>query len=239
MATKMPLHSNQLPVIKIESFEGPYDLLLELAQNRKIDLTTISLKNITDDFLAYLRTHAIPPLLQADFLVVAATLLLLKLRQVLPELTAQEEEEITSLTERLRIYQLYRQQAALLRQRWDSTPLLPGPEKLAVEHEVPYPTVTLNDITRHMHAAIAQIKAPLDKHRHLRARTRSLKECMQLITERVHRLKELIFADAALTENRQTAAVSFLAILELARQQRITLIQDQPFDTIIIRPANP
>src|SRR5690242_10489911 len=98
-------------VIKVEQFEGPYDLLLELIQQQKLDISTISLQAITDSFLIYVKGGEIAPETQADFLVVAATLLLLKIKRALPTLEPAEEEEISQLTDRVRIYQLYRVQA--------------------------------------------------------------------------------------------------------------------------------
>ena len=81
------------PNIKLDNFEGPFDLLLELARANKVDLTKISLSKITDSFLQYINNHKLPDIIQADFAIVAATLLLLKLKLLLPSLTPEEEEE--------------------------------------------------------------------------------------------------------------------------------------------------
>src|SRR5690348_6439821 len=94
------------PIVKLSQFEGPYDALLDLIQRQQLDVSEVSLAKVTDDFLALTRSGSIAPELLADFLAVAATLLLLKIRQAMPSLDAEETEEINQLTDRVRMYQL-------------------------------------------------------------------------------------------------------------------------------------
>ncbi|MDP3997169.1 MAG: segregation/condensation protein A [Candidatus Andersenbacteria bacterium] len=226
--------NSALPTIRIENFEGPFDLLLELARVKKIDLARVSLMNVTNDFLAYIDSNRISPALQADWLVVAATLLLLKLKQVLPDLTEEEEEEIAELSDRLKIYQLYRTQAEWQRERWNKHCLLPGPEKLKWLQNMEWPDMSANQLQQIYMALVARIKLPPEPVRHLRRRGRTLNECLRLLGERLKRLGKFTFTEVVDRQGRDTAAVSLLAILEMARTEQIDLSQDDLFGEIII-----
>lgn len=227
---------SKYPNVKLDNFEGPFDLLLELARAHKVDVTTVSLAKITEEFLTYAQKGWVPSNVQADFLVVAATLLLFKLKQLLPRLTDDEEEEICDLTDRLRLYQLYRDKAMWIRENWCRQQLLPGPEQPVIKQPIPYPPYTAADIRQFMVSAIGKIKPPLNKRRHLRPRGRSLKECMALLQERLIRVKNVMFDEIVGHEDRQTKAVSFLALLEMSRQQQIDIRQEELFGAILIQP---
>lgn len=225
--------SNELPLIKIDNFEGPFDLLLELAAEQKIDVSDISLAKITDAFVAYLETKEIPPGLVADFVVIASTLLLLKIRQLLPELEPEEEEEIAQLSDRLLIYQQYRQQAFHILSVWHPW-LLPAPQRLLVNHPVLLPDLTAVDLGKAMHRALENVPASVDPRRHLRQRGTTLRECLQNFQARLQQCRRLIFQDELRGKPRDTAAVSFLAVLELARQKTARLHQETLADALTV-----
>lgn len=220
------MHS-ALPTIKLENFEGPFDLLLELARSREVDLTVVSLAELTDSFLEYIQTESIPAETQADFLVVASTLLLLKVHHLLPTLTPEEEHEAHDLTDRLRIYMLYRQQALRLRRLWGKRSLLPGPERLVVYHDVSFPALNPSQLGEAMQRVIDQVAVVLPPTRALRVVGRSLGECVQLLRQRLERLPQLVFQREISQYPRQDQALSFLAVLELARQRRVVLTQEE------------
>src|SRR3989344_3944693 len=109
--------------VKLDQFSGPLDKLLELIEEKKLEVTTISLATVTDDFLNYLKAmadHEKHPSVLADFVVVAARLLLIKSKALLPslELTQEEEMDIRDLESRLKIYQEYRNASVLLQKLW-------------------------------------------------------------------------------------------------------------------------
>ena len=94
--------------VKLQQFEGPLDLLLELIESEKLDISTLSLATVTDGYLAHLHGDTqIPPEELADFLVVATRLLFLKSRLLLPFLNIGEEEDAGDLESQLRIYKEY------------------------------------------------------------------------------------------------------------------------------------
>ena len=96
--------------VKLSSFEGPFSLLLSLIEDRKLHINDISLSQVTEDYLSYVNTlESKDPREVSSFIFVAATLILIKSKSLLPNLTLTEEEEgdIKNLEERLRLYELY------------------------------------------------------------------------------------------------------------------------------------
>lgn len=231
----------QLPSVKLESFEGPFDLLLELARSHKVDLATISLRSITDDFLAYISKHTLPAAVQADFLIVAATLMLIKIRQLLPTLTKEEEQEIASLTDRVRIYDLYRKRALAIIRSWAVAPLFPAhfwaTKQPTLATQAPlYPDISAEDLRSHFSAVVTKLPKPPTPRAHLTVRGRTLQEWLQLFSQRLTKVKNLIFQEAVQGASRQDTAVSFLALLEMARKKEVTLSQKSRSHLIISRP---
>lgn len=230
----------ELPLVTIENFEGPFDLLLELARQHKVNLAKVSLRAITDDFLRYISEQALPVSLQGDFLVVAATLMLIKIRQLLPQLTPAEEQEITALTDRVRIYQLYRQKALYLAQKWGVTQLYPAHfwagisrNALGTLQFIP-PNITAQNLGQLFQAVTQALPKPPQPRAHLTVRGRTLQEWLRLFSQRMEQVKQLIFQEAMRGASKQDTAVSFLALLEMARKQEVTLSQDSTFSHLII-----
>ncbi len=118
--------------LNLGQFSGPLDKLLELIEARQLEITEISLAQVTDDFLRYLETlkkaaqgedGSLSDLrLLADFVVVASRLLFIKSKSLLPDLplTGEEEVEIKDLESRLKIYKEFRPAMKILRELWVS-----------------------------------------------------------------------------------------------------------------------
>lgn len=107
--------------VHLDTFEGPLDLLLRLIEKAELDITTIALATVTDQYLAYIRQlDEIHPDLLADFLVVAAKLILIKSRALLPKPPALEEDEEDvgqDLVRQLEEYRRFKAAALCLRER--------------------------------------------------------------------------------------------------------------------------
>src|SRR3989344_5032770 len=106
----METQNYQNYAVKTAGFEGPFRLLLELVEKRKLHINDVSLAAVTEDYLKYM--NQLGGLNHADiasFVVVAATLILIKSKSLLPNLslTSEEEGDIKSLEERLRLYELF------------------------------------------------------------------------------------------------------------------------------------
>ncbi len=92
---------------KLEQFEGPLELLLSLIEDEKLDITSISLAKVTDQYLAYIENEdQLPPDEVADFLVIAARLIYIKSKYLLPALEVAEDDE-GDLEAQLKIYREY------------------------------------------------------------------------------------------------------------------------------------
>ena len=111
--------------VKTEVFEGPLELLIELVEKRKLLINDISLAAVTDEYMqrvSAMQERSLPG--TAQFVALAATLLLIKSKSLLPvlELTEEEEASIDDLQERLRQYQIVRDAAVNVAARFARRP---------------------------------------------------------------------------------------------------------------------
>jgi segregation and condensation protein A len=227
--------------VKIEQFEGPLDLLLQLIEGQELDITTLALASVTEQFLDYVKQlqEKIPAHL-ADFLVIAAKLLVIKSKALLPtlELGVDEEESAYDLTQQLLLYKKYKEAAKYLRrfdlqrhQAWsreadfnDRITFVPDPEitpalmadsmrKLANE---------LKEIVRLPQQVLAEVVSITEKIEHIQ----------KLIAEKVETSLSSLIKEA---KSKTEVVVTFLALLELTKQRILTVEQSSIFEDIIIR----
>ena len=103
---------------KTKNFEGPLDLLLSLIEQRQLDITTIALAEVTEQFLDYLKQlEKIDPTVLADYLSIAAKLLVIKSKAILPTLQVEPEEEDAAidLEAKLLLYKQFKEVAKYLK----------------------------------------------------------------------------------------------------------------------------
>ena len=225
---------------QLKQFTGPLDLLLGLIQERKLDISQVALAQVTGQYLRYLDTMTErQPDELADFLVIAARLLLRKARQLLPDMSP-EEEEGPSLEEQLRLYQAFVKVSRQIERRWGGSeravfrlepPRRPAnfapPENLAKD--------TLRDI---MIQLLRRIEPPLALPLATIEKTISVKEKIDFIRSLLARRKQVSFQELlAGAGSRTEVIVSFLALLELAKQQFVQLRQSEQFGDIAIHRA--
>ncbi len=225
------------PDVKIDQFEGPYDLLVELAKKHKVDISIISLQKLTEPFLLYMKENKISPEIAASFIVVASTLLLIKARQILSNEESEQEEEISNLEERLKAYEHYRKAAHNLGMLWGNFPLLPARffaegEKQTVQ-DFSMPELSAQDLAHALRSRMEAIPTPQPRA-HLTHRGRTLTEILTIFYQRLKASRKLIFQETITGASRQEQAVSFLAILEMARNQEVTLEQSEAFGTLVV-----
>lgn len=213
---------------------GPLATLLDLAQARNVDLTTVSLAALADDFLHLMQTTTIAVNQQADFLVVAATLLLLKMRQVLPSATDEETEEIEQLEERLQEYHRYREQALLVRRAW-MTHQLHVPARRSRHTGGELPEITGDQLARLMRRIIDALPDRSPEPAHLRPQGRSFDDCFAVLRSRLQELETATFQQLVSEYDRADVALSFMAALELTRSGHARLSQKQPFAPITVQ----
>lgn len=221
---------------KVGQFSGPLDLLLNLIEEQELDINDIALSQVTEQYLRYLDSmETKKPEELADFLVMAARLLLLKSKKLLP--VFEEEEEGPSLAEQLRLYQLFAAAAKRLNKRWadkfKSSFRFEPPRRPA--EFAPPKNFTLENLHESMVKLLQRIK-PLEPLPQARIdRTISLKEKIAEIRQLLTANGSASFSQALRhSQNKTEIIIGFLALLELVKQRSVTLKQRGAFNEILI-----
>jgi len=248
MSTLTGATANETPVytVSLDLFEGPMDLLLRLIEKQELDITRLSLATVTDQYLAHLRLiEERRPEAIADFLVVAARLLLIKSRVLLPKPPTLEEEEEDigdQLARQLREYKRFKEIAQLLREKGESGlrayPRLAPPPKMP--RRVSLEGLSLQDLTEFLRQALEAHPATAPVDRVLTPLTIRVGDKIDRILELTRRRKHFSFQRfLSASVSRMEIIVSFLAVLELIKRRRIAVRQDRLFGEIIISARSP
>lgn len=225
--------------IKTEVFEGPLELLIDLVERRKLLINDISLAAVTDEYLAQvaaMQERSLPH--TALFITLAATLLLIKSKSLLPviELSGEEEAVIEDLEERLRRYQIFRDIAKELVVRFGTLSLY-EPEFVPPRDPLFTPTreVALPSLTAAMDEVLTNLPRPEVKPvAHVKP-VISLEEMIARVQREVEdKIKTRFSALVAGEVERKTLIVGFLAILELFKQGGVLVTQSGHFADIEI-----
>jgi len=235
-------------IVDVTGFEGPLDLLLELARHHKIDLSQISIVALVDQYLSFIDQARQRRLeIAADYLVMAAWLAYLKSRLLLPRVPGEEEapaEDLAAqLSFRLQKLQAMRDAAAQLmsRNRLGRDVFERGePEKLVFDTKVEYAD-NLIDLLK-AYAERRQKRSRHNTYTVKRIKAWSIKDARQVLERLVGRMDNWDSLDAWLADyvgtpdGRATViASSFTASLELAREGVIEIRQDRAFEPIYMR----
>lgn len=234
-------------VIDVQGFEGPLDLLLQLARNQKVDLAHISIVALVQQYLDFVKqAHLLRLDLAADYLVMAAWLAYLKSRLLVPQAKNEQGETGEELAEhlqfRLRRLEAMREAAGQLvnRNRLGRDVFKrANPEMVVVEKKHLY-DVSLYDMLM-AYASIRQRQAV--SHVEVGKRTVwSLKSARQILTKLLGRdvnwqvLDSFLYEYIPTAEERRTALASaFAASLEMVREGQLDIKQQEPFAPIYLR----
>lgn len=222
---------------KTETFEGPLDLLLELIEAEKLDITEISLARVAEQFIAALQqVEQRNPEELADFLVVAAKLILIKSRVLLPYLELDGEDDGRDLERQLKMYKVYFDAAKVLRKKLRQRRIL-----YLRKHVPPVPVFMppvglAGEDLRGVFASVLQRLEPVVRlPREIIVRTLNLQEKIRSIRDRV--LAETTINFSRLineSPSKVDVIVTFLALLELVKQRVIGVAQGGIFEEIAI-----
>lgn len=229
-----------------EKFSGPLGLLLSLIENEEMDITEISLAKIADEYVSYIRrAENISPDEMADFLVIAAKLLLIKSRALLPYLTSpEEEEEIDDLERQLRMYKEFvaaslkiKEQIALGQRLY----LPPLTKNRRAQFNLPVFTAPTKVTTELLAEKFRALLATLAKQQTEKLPETTLEPKIS-IDERIDLIKRLLTDKIRVNFSRllneattkTEVIVSFLAVLELAKQKELFFEQAELFSEIHI-----
>ncbi|ATX81697.1 condensin subunit ScpA [Mariprofundus ferrinatatus] len=230
-----------LPPVQLDKFEGPLDVLLHLIRSQELDVFDIPLALITQQYLDILEAQEQLDLeIAGDYLVMASTLMQLKSRMLLPRPEIDDEgnaiDPRAELAAQLIAYEQYR----MLAEELDERPRLGRdvfvrsifPESDAVERPLPE-----GDLDALLLAFRAVLKRVGGEVRHqIFSETMSVRERMGTVLERLSKggmqLDELLAGEPG----REALVTTVLAILELWRQQTITVIQSENYGSITLLP---
>lgn len=216
-------------VIKTPAFEGPFALLLDLIEKRQFVVNELSLSQVTDDFIQHVRSKAEFPIDDAaDFIQVAATLLLIKSKSLIPdlELSNEEEEDIDDLKRRLIAYEKARDAAKELSRLFGRSVMVSAGEKAPDVVFSPSSDMSGESLA----LALANVLASLEKEEKLpEARVRpmvTIEEMMDRLMGRVQKALTMSFKDfSGDSKEKVEVIVSFLALLELVKQGAVQVLQ--------------
>ena len=239
--------------VKLQVFEGPLDLLLHLIDKNKIDIYDIPIVDITNQYMEYIKAMEKADLnVMSEFLVMAATLLDIKCRMLLPKEEnedGEEEDPRQELVDQLLEYKLYKYMANELKDRqMDSEHIMYKdstiPEEV-MEYEEPVDmdlligdltltklNVIFQDVMKRQVNKIDPVRSKFGK---IQKEEVTVEDKLEYITEYAKEHRNFSFRTLLSRQSSKTQiVVTFLAILQLMKEGTITIEQEQPFDDIVI-----
>ncbi|WP_300657837.1 ScpA family protein [uncultured Acetatifactor sp.] len=239
--------------VKLEAFEGPLDLLLHLIEKNKIDIYDIPIVEITEQYLDYIKQMETDDMnVMSEFLVMAATLIDIKCRMLLPKEVDEEgveEDPRAELVQKLLEYKMYKYMSLELRDRQvDAAKSLYREQKLPPEVALYKPPLDyeqlIGDMTlNRLHDIFkAIIRRQEDKIDPIRSRYGNIEK------EEIDMDAKMLYVEAYAREHghfsfrrllekqssKMEIIVTFLVVLELMKTSKITITQERIFDDIMI-----
>lgn len=240
--------------VKIDVFEGPLDLLLHLIQQLELDIYDIPMAEITAQYLAYLHTMKELELdIAGDYLVMAATLMAIKSKMLLPkqELEVDEDEEgfyeegddpRDALVDQLLEYRKYKYAADLLKdkeeersQYYTKTPM--NLQDLQIDVPLQPLQVTTIDLFTAFHQMITKKQQKIPMQTKISSEEITIDEKMKTIVKRLKRLKKdeaILFDDFFQDPTKSEMVTTFMALLELIKEGAILINQEEICGDILV-----
>ena len=243
----------ELPKIKVADFEGPFDLLLHLIKKNKMDIYNVEIYKVTNQYLEYLNTRKVMDLeITSEFIVVAATLIEIKSKNLLPKVKVEEEENEEDieikLMERLIEYKRFKVVSEFFNDKYVSSGEVFSKKPEVIEEIKPekvdnddiFKNITLLDLyniynkilenyrEKQNKVNVVQKKIYVDKYK--------VEDKMEELLERFNS-SEVIEFNNLMKEStcKLETVVTFLALLELIKIRTIQVFQDESFSNILIK----
>ncbi|MBM3151735.1 MAG: hypothetical protein FJZ96_05950 [Chloroflexi bacterium] len=243
MDFSVAVHQANQYTVHIPVYEGPLDLLLDLIERAELDITSVALAQVTEQYLAYIR--AMPDVAAEEisaFLVIAAKLLQIKSEALLPRPPAREageEDPGEALARQLRIYKRFKEISAWLDGRLDAglrtyLRVAPPPK---VEGKLDLTDVSVTDLLAAAEFIFAREQEQAALGTVIAPPKITIREKIALIGDFLHRNPHATFN--ALVGDKRTrleVVVTFLALLELVKRYRVAARQQGLFSEIVIEP---
>lgn len=244
----------ELPKVKVADFEGPFDLLLHLIKKNKMDIYNVEIYKVTNQYLEYLNTRKVMDLeITSEFIVVAATLIEIKSKNLLPKVKVDEEEESEEdiekrLMERLIEYKKIKNVSEFFKNKYINAGEVFSKKPEIIEEIKPekidnddiFKNLTLLDLyniynkiletyrEKQNKVNVVQKKIYVDKYK--------VEDKMEELLERFNS-SEVIEFNNLMKEStcKLETVVTFLALLELIKIRTIQVFQDESFSNILIK----
>jgi segregation and condensation protein A len=244
--------------VKTAEFSGPLEKLLELIEAKKMDITTISLASVTADFLAHIQAikaaftqvqeeSVAPPAeknelarILADFLSVAAQLVLIKSKALIPELPVEqdEEESMQDLEARLKLYAEIKPVLSLVKERWSPFPIMYSRELLKDIPPVFYPPAKLtpHDLEKSLANLLSLLGTFFMEQEKVERQLITLEEKIEDMFEKVSQGVRK-FSHFLTEKSKEESIVIFLALLHLLRDRIVRVEQEGLFGEMSIEKS--
>ncbi|MDI9325609.1 MAG: segregation/condensation protein A [Alphaproteobacteria bacterium] len=229
-------------IVQTEDFTGPLEVLYELIEKRKKHISTIALKDIVDDFLGYTKTLTTYPTEEiTKFIYIASLLVLLKARSLLPTLTLNDSEinELKNLESRIELYTFLKQKVILHMQRF-SVYSRSGSCVVKKKEIVFSPEAAPNQ--EEIYASAKRVLSDVSfiaitPHRRVE-KTIRIEEMISAIISHVAQKLKASFKDISHGKHKYDVVVSFLAVLELVKNNILDAFQEKMTGDIVITKRN-
>lgn len=226
----------------LDAFEGPLDLLLYLIRRHNLDILAINVAAVTHQYIAYVELMKVSGIdLAAEYLLMAAMLAEIKSRSLLPRQQNEAEDDAeddptAQLIDRLQAYEKLKQSAAALDElpRYGRDWFSPQPTLPEIPPRVVYPDVALDEMLSALGQLMARVS--LAERHQVTREVLSTRERMTLIMTQLSTAQFTAFeALFTLEEGRAGVVVSFMALLELAKERLIEIVQNEPLSPLHVR----
>lgn len=224
--------------LRLAEFSGPMETLLLFIEEKKMEITRLSLAEVTADFLKYVESlEDVSPKVLTDFLAVATRLILIKSHTLLPQLTLLEEEEkeITDLEDRLKLYQEFRGAEKNIKNLWqkrvafsrDYLANLPSGFYLSQE-------VRPDELAKEAARLLQELQTFIPEVKKDETRLVSLEDKIAELKDRLTEALEESFHSIKEGRERAEVIVLFLALLHLLKEAHVKVEQEKLFSDIRI-----
>jgi len=234
--------------IKIDAFEGPLDLLLHLIKEKNVDIYDISIEEITKSYLDYInKMEELNINIASSYLVMAAELMEIKSKSLLPKVENEEdneEEEVSreNLINKLVEYKKYKEMTEVFKELEinRNNIYIKPPENINnyVNNEIYNEEIEIDKLVEAMKNFLnrKELEKPLKTK--ITNKEYSVKERKNSIRNIIRNKKRVEFTELFEEYNKSYIAVTFLSVLELAKEHELKISQDKNFDNIFIEGAS-
>ncbi len=226
--------------LRLGEFAGPLDLLLYLIKQEQANIFDIPIARITDEYLRYIRLiKSLDISLAADFLVMAATLIEIKSKMLLPrEIFGEVEEEIEDprkeLIDRLLEHEKFKNASQMLYERVTVEQAVFSRGQIESDENNLETNSTVFDLLNIFQKILGRHKEEFQMQ--IEREEMSLAEMLRQIKDRIYKAKELNLTEIfGMTHSRQELVLAFIAVLELVRTESIKIVQNKTFGDVILQ----